>query len=120
MAPSTKTRSARTFTADEIVKHRSKEDFGGQEVLIDQGGVDATEAFEEVGHSEEARKQLAEFYIGELRRQADDEKLLAARGKAYKSYHDESTSRGMPTYVWVLIVVVASMLVILGLQFQLL
>ncbi|KAK9326267.1 putative cytochrome b5 protein [Lipomyces orientalis] len=39
---------------------------GGEEVLLDVGGMDATDAFEDVGHSEEARKILDELCIGEL------------------------------------------------------
>jgi cytochrome b5 len=38
---------------------------GGEEVLMDRAGHDATEDFEDVGHSNEARKKLAEFEIGE-------------------------------------------------------
>lgn len=37
---------------------------GGPDVLIEQAGGDATNGFENVGHSESARKQLAEFLIG--------------------------------------------------------
>lgn len=39
---------------------------GGEEVLIDRAGKDATEDFEDVGHSNEARKQLNTYEIGEL------------------------------------------------------
>ncbi|KAL4901100.1 hypothetical protein BDW74DRAFT_170450 [Aspergillus multicolor] len=39
---------------------------GGSAVLIEVAGADATEAFEEVGHSDEAREQLEPFYIGDL------------------------------------------------------
>lgn len=39
---------------------------GGEEVLLDRAGKDATEDFEDVGHSTEARKQLAKFEVGEL------------------------------------------------------
>ena len=39
---------------------------GGEEVLIDRGGDDATEDFEDVGHSREARKTLEPYEIGEL------------------------------------------------------
>ena len=39
---------------------------GGEQVLLDRGGKDATEDYEDVGHSNEARKQLAPFEIGEL------------------------------------------------------
>ncbi|XP_037551720.1 cytochrome b5 [Nematolebias whitei] len=39
---------------------------GGEEVLLEQGGADATESFEDVGHSTDAREMLQQFYIGEL------------------------------------------------------
>ncbi|KAK9448683.1 putative cytochrome b5 [Limtongia smithiae] len=39
---------------------------GGEEVLLDAGGIDATEAFEDVGHSDEARKLLDEMLVGEI------------------------------------------------------
>ncbi|KAJ6035397.1 uncharacterized protein N7446_010157 [Penicillium canescens] len=39
---------------------------GGSAVLIEVAGADATEAFEEIGHSDEAREQLESFYIGDL------------------------------------------------------
>ena len=37
---------------------------GGADALLDQSGVDATSAFEDVGHSEDARKLLNDFKIG--------------------------------------------------------
>ncbi|XP_077375177.1 cytochrome b5 type B [Festucalex cinctus] len=39
---------------------------GGEEVLLEQAGADATESFEDVGHSTDAREMLQQFYIGEL------------------------------------------------------
>lgn len=39
---------------------------GGEEVLMDRAGMDATEDFEDVGHSNDARKQLTKFQVGEL------------------------------------------------------
>ena len=39
---------------------------GGKDILLEVAGTDATEAFEEVGHSDEAREQLEPFYIGAL------------------------------------------------------
>ncbi len=41
---------------------------GGEEVLLDVGGQDATEAFEDVGHSDEAREILDGLLVGELKR----------------------------------------------------
>lgn len=41
---------------------------GGEEVMLDVAGQDATEAFEDVGHSDEARDTLAELLVGTLKR----------------------------------------------------
>ncbi|XP_043937846.1 cytochrome b5-like [Protopterus annectens] len=39
---------------------------GGEEVLLEQAGGDATESFEDVGHSMDARELLKQYYIGKL------------------------------------------------------
>ena len=39
---------------------------GGEEVLLEQAGADATESFEDVGHSMDAREILLQYFIGEL------------------------------------------------------
>uniref|UniRef100_A0A8C6SSB2 Cytochrome b5 n=1 Tax=Neogobius melanostomus TaxID=47308 RepID=A0A8C6SSB2_9GOBI len=48
---------------------------GGEEVLREQAGGDATESFEDVGHSTDAREMAADMIIGELH--PDDQHLLA-------------------------------------------
>lgn len=39
---------------------------GGEDILFEQGGMDATAAFEDVGHSEEARESLKKYLVGPL------------------------------------------------------
>ncbi|KAG8886665.1 hypothetical protein FRB99_004378 [Tulasnella sp. 403] len=39
---------------------------GGDEVILAEAGKDATEAFEDVGHSDEARDILKTLYVGEF------------------------------------------------------
>ncbi|KAK3746773.1 hypothetical protein QZH41_013597, partial [Actinostola sp. cb2023] len=39
---------------------------GGEEVLLEQAGGDATESFEDVGHSTDARVLMKNYLIGEL------------------------------------------------------
>uniref|UniRef100_A0A3B4XBN0 Cytochrome b5 n=1 Tax=Seriola lalandi dorsalis TaxID=1841481 RepID=A0A3B4XBN0_SERLL len=39
---------------------------GGEEVLREQAGGNATESFEDVGHSSDAREMAADMVIGEL------------------------------------------------------
>lgn len=63
---------------------------GGEEVLLDVGGQDATEAFEDVGHSDEAREILDGLLVGTLKRVAGDpapkvagtDKIAAGPGKS--------------------------------------
>ncbi|XP_019768728.1 cytochrome b5 isoform X2 [Dendroctonus ponderosae] len=39
---------------------------GGEEVLLEHAGKNATEAFEDVGHSTDARERMDEFKVGTL------------------------------------------------------
>ncbi|KAF8634799.1 hypothetical protein AX15_000711 [Amanita polypyramis BW_CC] len=39
---------------------------GGDEVILAEAGHDATEAFEDVGHSDEARALLPDMYVGDI------------------------------------------------------
>lgn len=97
------------FTYAEVQKHSTKKDLylvihdkvyntssfvdehpGGEEVLLDVGGQDATEAFEDVGHSDEAREILDGLLVGKLKRVAGDpapkvggtDKIAAGPGKS--------------------------------------
>lgn len=39
---------------------------GGKEILLEVAGTNATDAFEDAGHSDEAREQMEPFCIGNL------------------------------------------------------
>ncbi|CAK9439492.1 uncharacterized protein LODBEIA_P35920 [Lodderomyces beijingensis] len=69
---------------------------GGIEVLYDCGGSDATEAFEDVGHSDFAADLLEPFLVGEVRpeecREYRNNLLLV-----YKKREDVSNSSGNST-----------------------
>lgn len=51
---------------------------GGEEVLLEHAGTDATAAFEDVGHSENAVEMLDEYYVGD----GNPEELKVAEKKA--------------------------------------
>ncbi|KAH8170373.1 cytochrome b5-like heme/Steroid binding domain-containing protein [Sarocladium implicatum] len=74
------------YTYQDVAEHNTKKDFflvihdkvydcgkfvddGGEEVMLDVAGQDATEAFEDVGHSDEARETLDRLLVGTLKRQ---------------------------------------------------
>ncbi|KAH8315436.1 hypothetical protein KR067_009216 [Drosophila pandora] len=49
-----------------IVRHSQLQHPGGEETLIDVAGRDGTKAFNDVGHSSEARQILKKYFIGNL------------------------------------------------------
>lgn len=63
---------------------------GGDDILLDTAGRDATREFEDVGHSDGARRQLDDLYIGDLRDAtpaeleavSEEEKLRALKGNS--------------------------------------
>ncbi|KAF9169748.1 hypothetical protein BGX21_004362 [Mortierella sp. AD011] len=55
---------------------------GGEEVLLDEAEKDATEAFEDVGHSEEARELLKDMLVGKYKADDSAKKAKAAAPKA--------------------------------------
>ncbi|KAG5586754.1 hypothetical protein H5410_047188 [Solanum commersonii] len=76
---------AKAYTLAEVSQHNSAKDCwlvisgkvydvtkflddhpGGDEVLISSTGTDATDDFEDVGHSSSARAMLDEYYVGDI------------------------------------------------------
>jgi cytochrome b involved in lipid metabolism len=53
---------------------------GGPEIILDVAGTEATEEFEDVGHSDGAREQLEEHLIGTQKGYVAPEKPEAAEG----------------------------------------
>ncbi|KEY66867.1 hypothetical protein S7711_05221 [Stachybotrys chartarum IBT 7711] len=78
---------------------------GGEEVMLDVGGQDATEAFEDVGHSDEARETLEKLLVGDLKRQPGDPapKASAPSSTAHASPKSDSAGMGIGAYAVVVI-----------------
>ncbi|CBX96307.1 similar to cytochrome b5 [Plenodomus lingam JN3] len=77
---------------------------GGEEVLLDIGGQDATEAFEDVGHSDEAREILDGMLVGTLKRREGDPKPKAyALASASTVMNTDGASTGVGLYAMILI-----------------
>lgn len=96
----------RKITAEEIAEHAdeasawmsihgkvydlttfSSDHPGGVETLLDKAGQDATDDFEDIGHSDQARKMLERYIIGDL------------EGLPGKTPKDESNGGGGGTMV---------------------
>jgi len=73
---------------------------GGEEVLLDLAGQDATEAFEDVGHSDEAREILAGLKVATLKRQPGDPKPKSMNAAAPRTpgRQRDSTAIGVGLY----------------------
>ncbi|GAB7362615.1 hypothetical protein MBLNU230_g2927t1 [Neophaeotheca triangularis] len=109
------------FTFADVAEHTGKKDLymvihdkvynsssfvdehpGGEEVLLDVGGQDATEAFEDVGHSDEAREILEGMLIGNLKRVDGDppakNSAAASTSSASKPAASEAGGMGVGLY----------------------
>lgn len=69
---------------------------GGEEVLLEQAGKDATENFEDVGHSTDARTMMKEYLIGEL---IEEDKTNLAE-KSAKKWSDDSSENSSSWKTW--------------------
>jgi len=69
---------------------------GGEEVLLEQAGKDATENFEDVGHSTDARTMMKEYLVGELN---EEDKTHLAEKNA-KKWTDDSTEASSSWKTW--------------------
>eukprot|EP00577_Skeletonema_sp_RCC1716_P022815 CAMPEP_0113388652 /NCGR_PEP_ID=MMETSP0013_2-20120614/9194_1 /TAXON_ID=2843 ORGANISM="Skeletonema costatum, Strain 1716" /NCGR_SAMPLE_ID=MMETSP0013_2 /ASSEMBLY_ACC=CAM_ASM_000158 /LENGTH=136 /DNA_ID=CAMNT_0000271649 /DNA_START=51 /DNA_END=462 /DNA_ORIENTATION=- /assembly_acc=CAM_ASM_000158 len=97
------------FTAADVAKHNTAEDCwliignentggakvydvtsylddhpGGAEVMLDVGGKDADDFFEDIGHSNDAREELAKHVVGVLKltEEEKEKRRLAAEKKS--------------------------------------
>jgi len=110
--------STKKFAKKEVAKHTDKsstwiiihnnvydvtkfleEHPGGEEVLLEQAGKDATEHFEDVGHSTDARTMMKDFQIGELN---DEDKTKSEDPGARKWSDDNKEDDGRSWKSWLI------------------
>ncbi len=85
---------------------------GGEEVLMDVGGQDATEAFEDVGHSDEAREILdglykADLHGSEARKATLDDVPVGGSSTSSSSSSSSGGSSSLYSILFVLVAVLA-------------
>ncbi|KAI1472889.1 cytochrome b5 [Daldinia caldariorum] len=110
------------YTYQDIAEHNTKKDLfvvihdkvydctkfvdehpGGEEVLLDVGGQDATEAFEDVGHSDEARETLEQLLVGTLKRQPGDPSPKDRQSSLAPAANTSSAGMGTALYAIIFI-----------------
>lgn len=52
--------------------------------MVEEAGKDATEAFEDVGHSDEARAQLVPLYIGDFSGEVSNTSMHTSMSMRYQ------------------------------------
>ncbi|KAK3303479.1 putative membrane bound hemo protein [Chaetomium strumarium] len=115
--------ASKELTYQDVAEHNTKKDLyvvihdqiydctkfvdehpGGEEVLLDVAGQDATEAFEDVGHSDEARETLEQLKVGTLKRNPGDPKpKTPLPGAVAPAANNTSAGFGVGLYAVVLI-----------------
>ncbi|KAL3751507.1 hypothetical protein ACJRO7_012354 [Eucalyptus globulus] len=84
---------------------------GGDDVILETVGKDATDGFEDAGHSDEAREMLQNFCIGEL----DTSSPVIPELEIYPKGTDSSQKlMALTKQYWAVPVVVAGISVIVG------
>ncbi|CAN0141594.1 unnamed protein product [Discosporangium mesarthrocarpum] len=79
---------------------------GGVEVMVEVGGTDATNMFEDIGHSKDARMEMKKYEIGTLKLTEEEKAALAeAAAKKVAGGHKEGTGLS-PLAVLVLLLAV--------------
>ncbi|XP_028176187.1 cytochrome b5 [Ostrinia furnacalis] len=92
------TKASNTFIIDNYVYDVAQfldEHPGGHEVLVNAAGKDASEDFEDIGHSLDAKDLMKKYRIGEL----VDEDKKQAKKSAQVNWHPSATAAAEPGFV---------------------
>ncbi|XP_022959033.1 cytochrome b5-like [Cucurbita moschata] len=100
----------KVFTLAEVSQHNTRQDCwliingkvynvtefledhpGGDEVLLSGTGKDATDDFEDVGHSESARETMNKYYVGDIDISTIPERLTYTASKQPHYNQDKTT-----------------------------
>ena len=82
---------------------------GGEEILLDHGGKDGSEDFDDVGHSKDAFELMKKYRVGEL---VESERTNKSPKKTWASTYDKQSEKKGDSQSPVLLVVAAVVVLI--------
>jgi cytochrome b involved in lipid metabolism len=110
----------KTYTLEEVKKHKDgkslwlaiddtvydvtkfmEEHPGGEEVLLEQAGGYATDAFEDVGHSTDAREMMKKYAIGKL---AENDRQKKSTKKTFSAPRSDDSSSSWVSWLVPLVI----------------
>ena len=79
---------------------------GGEDILMENSGTDASEPWEDIGHSSEAREKMKQYQIGELR--PEDRKNRVDKGPTNWEPNESlsTNSENTSNFNWMVIFVI--------------
>ena len=118
-----------TITREEVKKHNNRDSVwfiihnkvydvtkfmdehpGGEEVLLEQAGKNASEIFEDVSHSADAKETMKKYLVGELpesERFAEPDKNTATKVER-KHFDDQEHSLSLSWTQWVITIAIST------------
>jgi len=119
---------AKKISIAEIAKHSSKKDAwfaihgkaynvtdflnehpGGDEVLMERAGKDATVAFDEIGHSPDAHETMTKYYVGDMEGSEAPTPKNTSTNKAANAAKVQSSNEISPVLIISIIVFLAGL-----------
>ena len=82
---------------------------GGEDVLMENSGTDASEPWEDIGHSSEAREKMKQYQIGELRQEDRKNKVDKGPPQWQTSESPPTNSDDTSNFNWFIVIFVILM-----------
>lgn len=123
--------TTKTVTLEEVKEHKSRNSLwfvihnkvydvtkfidehpGGEEVLLEQGGKDASEIFDDVSHSADAKDLMKNYLVGDLHEkdrvaEVEKKKVKTELDKPIKHFNDADHSLNITWGQWVIAIAIS-------------
>ncbi|CDJ61870.1 cytochrome b5, putative [Eimeria maxima] len=83
---------------------------GGHHVILEVAGQDATETFEDIGHTLDARVMADEYIIGRVKGETNLRKCTPTNVKEYRSTSAHGTAKGAASTSLIVVMIVVALI----------